>query len=131
MAARLLRVALFLALLLPVMPVKTADARPDKPAKADFAVVHVIGSDGTVSFEVVETKELKAFAKRQADAYKDAAKEWKKAKKENKGKATSPAPKKPKMKVLKKGLKSEDDAKALAEKYKKAWDEKQKKKKKS
>ncbi|HBP16230.1 MAG TPA: hypothetical protein DEA08_00370 [Planctomycetes bacterium] len=112
--------------------VPTALFAKDKKEKPP---VFVVVQRGEEEFEAVDVKKLKERKKEIAKEYKEAVKEWDKAKKaarKAKEKFEDPKPKAPVFKVVAKGLKGEDAAKAkieqILEAIRKAKEKKQQKK---
>ena len=105
--------------------------------KKEKPPVFCVVQRGAEEFEAVDVKKLKERKKEVAKEYKEAVKEWTKAKKEArkaKEKFEEPKPKSPVFKIVAKGLKGEDAAKAkideILEAIRKAKEKKQKKGKK-
>jgi len=110
----------------------TASAQDKKKSKPDIYCVVQVTNSGETSFGVELEKNLKSWAKGLSSQYKEALKEWTREKKENKGKASSPKPKKTRFKKLKGGLANKELAETtlgvLRTKWEKAMEKKRKKK---
>lgn len=99
---------------------------PKKKKEPRYSVLMVTAMDLTVKFQLLDDKIVTDFKRDLDKEYKEAVKEWERAKKEakkNKEKFEQPKPNKPKVKVLKKGLKKDK-----AEEYKLEAEEEYRKK---
>lgn len=118
--------ALAILTILLTIPATTLEAKD----KDSYTVVQIANTSGQVSFEVLETKNLKNKAKELKQEYAEAVKAYKEDRKKNGKKATAPKPKRPSMKKLKGPLKSEDEANKVAGQFREKWEKAKKKGKK-
>jgi hypothetical protein len=106
--------------------------RERKPSR--YIVAQILNVDGTMSFQAIGSNQLNERRKELRELYEEALKEWKtdalRAKKE-KEKFTEKPPTKPdiaRCRYAPKTYKTEEEARAMAEKIQERWDEKMAKK---
>ena len=91
------------------------------PKATKYNVVRILNVDGSVSFAVLTTADLKSKPKELKSAYTAAVKAYNADKKANKGKTELKKPTKPKLKKLKSNIKTEEKAEEILKAFEEKW----------